>query len=259
MYDNVCKRLVESFPEDFSTWLLGKPVVLTELKPTELSIEPIRADSVLLRQSEDLILHVEFQTRPEADIPLRMLDYWVRLHRRYPDKDIHQVVIYLKQTDSPLVRQNYFQAENISSQFNIIRLWEQPTELFINSLGLLPFAVLSCTDKPVEVLYGIAKKIEQMTDTPTQGNLAASCFILAGLLLKEETITQLLRRDIMQDSVTYQLIVRETEARAKLEGKLEGKLETIPGLVKLGLAPEQIATALELDKATILEVINTMS
>ena len=149
MYDNTCKRLVEEFPQDFSTWLRGKAVVLTELKPTELSIEPIRADSVLLRQSDEIVLHLEFQTRPDSDIPLRMLDYWVRLHRRYPSKKIHQVVIYLKQTDSPLVRKNYFQAENISSQFNIIRLWEQPTELFINSLGLLPFAVLTRTDKPV--------------------------------------------------------------------------------------------------------------
>ena len=63
----------------------------------------------------------------------------------------------------------------------------------------------------------------------------------------------------MQDSVTYQLIVKETEVRSKLEGKLEGKLETIPGLVKLGLTPEQIATALELPRETILQAIDSMS
>ncbi len=56
----------------------------------------------------------------------------------------------------------------------------------------------------------------------------------------------------------------EGEAKGKLEGKLEGlqegkleglqegKLKTIPGLVKLGLSPEQIAMALELD----IELIN---
>ena len=63
----------------------------------------------------------------------------------------------------------------------------------------------------------------------------------------------------MQDSVTYQLIVKETEVRSKLEGKIEGKLETIPGLVKLGLTPEQIATALELPRETILQAIDSMS
>ena len=54
----------------------------------------------------------------------------------------------------------------------------------------------------------------------------------------------------MQDSVTYQLIVKES--------KIEGKLETIPGLVKLGLTPEQIASALELPRETILQAIDSM-
>jgi predicted transposase YdaD len=44
MYDNVCKFLAESFSEDFSGCLIGTPIHLTELKPSELSLEPIRAD-----------------------------------------------------------------------------------------------------------------------------------------------------------------------------------------------------------------------
>jgi hypothetical protein len=36
-------------------------------------------------QAANCILHLEFQTTPESDppLPLRMLDYWVRLHRQY--------------------------------------------------------------------------------------------------------------------------------------------------------------------------------
>jgi predicted transposase YdaD len=65
------------------------------------------------------------------------------------------------------------------------------------------------------------------------------------------------RRDYYSDNKEgyYQLIVKETEVRAKLEGKLE----TIPGLVKLGLTSQQIATALELPKETILQAIDSMS
>ena len=62
MYDNICKYLAENFQADLATWLLGSPVELTELSPTELSNEPIRADSLILLQSENLILHIEFQT-----------------------------------------------------------------------------------------------------------------------------------------------------------------------------------------------------
>ncbi len=225
MYDNICKFIAENFPEEFSTWLLGEAVILTSLEPTELSSEPIRADSLLLRQSENLVLHVEFQTRPDPEIPLRMLDYWVRIHRRYPRKQIHQVVIYLKQTESPLVKQNSFQAPNISSKFTIIRLWEEPTDLFLKTVGLLPFAILSATDEPVKVLTKMAARIEEISDTKLKSNLAASSFILAGLLLDKETISKILRKDIMQESVTYQLILEEGLLQGKQEGLLQGKQE----------------------------------
>jgi predicted transposase YdaD len=48
MYDNTCKYLAENFPEDLSRWLLGVPISLVQMQPTELSVEPIRADSMIL-------------------------------------------------------------------------------------------------------------------------------------------------------------------------------------------------------------------
>ncbi|MEB3213221.1 MAG: hypothetical protein VKL39_17860 [Leptolyngbyaceae bacterium] len=48
MFDAVCKFLVETFSIDFAQWLLGESVILTELSPSELLLEPIRADALLL-------------------------------------------------------------------------------------------------------------------------------------------------------------------------------------------------------------------
>ncbi|BAY06027.1 hypothetical protein ACOWPH_01530 [Anabaena sp. PCC 7938] len=69
MFDNLCKFLVETFSSDFATWLLGEPIILTELSPKELSLEPIRADALILRQSEEMVVHIEFQTQPDKNIP----------------------------------------------------------------------------------------------------------------------------------------------------------------------------------------------
>ncbi len=85
MFDTVCKFLIKTFPADFATWLLGEPVALTALSPSELSLEPIRADALILLQADNIILHVEFQTRPDPAMPFRMLDYRVRVHRRFPN------------------------------------------------------------------------------------------------------------------------------------------------------------------------------
>jgi predicted transposase YdaD len=46
MIDNICKFLAESFSSDFASWLLGEAIALTKLEPSELSTEPMRADSV---------------------------------------------------------------------------------------------------------------------------------------------------------------------------------------------------------------------
>ena len=126
MYDNICKFLAEAFSNDFANWLLGKPLQLTQLSPTELSVEPIRADALILLESESSILHMEFQTKPDDTMAFRMLDYRTRMYRRYPDKSVRQVVIYLKPSGSDLVRQTTFEIPGTRHEFQVIRLWEQP-------------------------------------------------------------------------------------------------------------------------------------
>ncbi len=136
MFDSICKFLAETFSEDYATWLLGKSVSLTTLSPKELSLEPIRADSLILEQSDDMVLHLEFQTEPDETMGFRMLDYRVRVHRRFPHKTMHQVVIYLKKTGSALVYQDSFQLGDTSHRYRVIRLWEESAEPFLGVADL---------------------------------------------------------------------------------------------------------------------------
>lgn len=122
MYDDTCRFLAEHFCADFASWLLGESITLTELKPSELSLEPIRADALILLQSDESVLHLEFQTRPDSEIPFRMLDYRARVYRQYRNKAMRQVVIYLKQTGSELVQQTSFILERTRHDFDVIRL-----------------------------------------------------------------------------------------------------------------------------------------
>jgi predicted transposase/invertase (TIGR01784 family) len=145
MFDTTCKFLAESFPEDFASWLLGEPIALTQLSPSELSLEPIRADALILLSSDDLILHIEFQTEPDPMMPFSLADYRLRVFRRFPNKRMYQVVIYLTRSNSELVYQNAFEIPGTRHEFEVIRLWEQPTQTFLESTGLLPLAVLTQT------------------------------------------------------------------------------------------------------------------
>lgn len=233
MYDDTCRFLAENFSADFASWLLGEPITLTELKPSELSLEPIRADALILLQSEESILHLEFQTQPKPDIPFRMLDYRVRVYRRYPDKGMRQVVIYLQPTGSERVRQTSFTLERTRHEFDVICLWEQPANFFLQYPGLLPFAALGQTNDPEATLRQVAQTVDQISDSITQANLTAASAILAGIVLREEEIYRLLRRDIMQESSVYRSI--------KAEGKVETQREIAINLLRRGVALDIIA------------------
>jgi predicted transposase/invertase (TIGR01784 family) len=222
MFDPTCKFLAESFSADFATWLLGEPIAFTKLSPTELSLEPIRADSLILLDSDDLILQIEFQTDPDPTMPFRLADYRLRVYRRFPHKRMRQIVIYLRPTESELVYQSVFEIPGMRYEFEVIRIWEQPTQPFLESTGLLPLAVLTQTLDQAQTLRQVAAKIEAISETRLQSNVAASAGILAGLLLERDFINQVLRRDIMQQSVIYQewkeAFLQEGEQRGRAEG-----------------------------------------
>ncbi len=207
MIDNISKYLIEQYSTDFAAWLLGQPLTFTTINPTELNVEPIRADSVMLLQSTDVILHTEFQTISDETMPFRMADYYLRLKRKFPAQDIQQVVIYLKKTNSNLVRQTQYQTPVMNHQFRVIRLWEEPLEIFLSTPGLLPYAVLSQASDKQNVLTQVVKELEQIVDPRKQSNLVAATSILAGLELDEQTIRQLIRSPVMRESTMYQSIL----------------------------------------------------
>ena len=227
MFDNVCKFLAENFSSDFARWLLGKPMGLTKLSSTELLVEPIRADALILMESQEVVLHLEFQTQPDKNIPFRMADYRLRVYRRYPHKQMRQVVIYLKPTTSQLVQQNVFSISGTRHEFEVIRLWEQPMEEFLEFPGLLPLVVLSRTEDKSQTLRLVAQRIENLRNKTEQNNLAAVTSILAGLVLEKEVIRQVLREEIMRESVIYQDIVAKATAEGKAEGIQEGEASLV--------------------------------
>ncbi|MGI0480256.1 hypothetical protein ACN4EE_05640 [Geminocystis sp. CENA526] len=64
---------------------------------------------LLLLRLDQRILHLEFQTEAQSKppMPLRMLDYSVRLKRKY-GLDVMQIIIFLKKTESEVVFQEEY-------------------------------------------------------------------------------------------------------------------------------------------------------
>ncbi|MDX2273364.1 MAG: Rpn family recombination-promoting nuclease/putative transposase [Cyanobacteriota bacterium] len=254
-FDNLCKYLRQCFQDDFSLWLLGQTFPFAEIQSSELMVDPIRADSVVL-ESPTLILHLEFQTVPKPDIAFRMADYALRLQRRYPDPiiQIRQIVIYLKQTGSPLAQVSAYQRGSLVHEFEVIRLWEQDPEQLAGLTGLLPLVVLTDPQHGEERLRQVAGEIERIVDEGVRADIAAATAVLAGIALNKELVKRILGEMTMRESAIYQEWRQEALAEGIQLGKQEGiqigeertKQQTARHLLAMGLDPQQIAMATEL-------------
>ena len=231
-FDSVCKFIAENFTTDITTWLLGEPVELVRLEPSELLTSPIYADSLVLLESQSLVLQIEFQVEPKPEIPFRMADYAMRAYRRFPEKQVRQVVVYLRRSQSPLVAQTTFERGETRHNFEVIRIWEQPVGQFQGLPGLLPFAVLGQTSDPVGMLRQVSEQIEAIGDLGARADVAASAAILAGLVLDKQLVRSVLREDVMKESAIYQDIVATAEERGRSKGKLEGELSLVLRLLR---------------------------
>ena len=217
-YDNLCKILAETYPRDFARWLLNQEPQQIEILKTESIVEPIRCDWIAFLQTENQILHLEFQTiiQLQKPIPLRMLDYYVRLTCTY-QVPIVQVVIFLQETNDPIVFTEKYVGESTIHRYRVIRMWEQDPALFLDNIALLPLAPLTRTNSAQKLLSQVAEQIAKIPDMETRQNIAAYTEILAGLRFEKDFIRQLLSEDIMQESVIYQDIFQKGEQKEALK------------------------------------------
>ncbi|WP_009633860.1 DUF4351 domain-containing protein [Synechocystis sp. PCC 7509] len=235
-FDNLCKYLSEKYPNSFASWLLGKPVTVGEVIKSELSIEPIRADSVTFLRTQERILHLEFQVEVDTNppLPLRMLDYWVRLHRRYR-QPVTQIVILLKKPAKATVIATEFHLENTRHSYQVVKMWEQDPAIFLADIALLPLATLAATQEPEKLLTQISQQISNIESSEQRQDVAICTQLLAGLKFKKTLISQFFREEIMQESVIYQDILQKGLQQGEIAvvvRQLTRQIGTIPDSVR---------------------------
>lgn len=94
-WDNLLKKLVHQHPQAFIKWVVGEASLVKEL-PNELKKTQRIVDGLLEvnKEGETMVLHIEFQTYPDAKMAERLLEYNV-LARRHYEKSVLSCVIYL--------------------------------------------------------------------------------------------------------------------------------------------------------------------
>ena len=250
-FDNLCKLLSEKYPDRFASWVLGKPQQSVEVLKTELSIEPIRADSVTFLQLQGRLLHLEFQTKLESNppLPLRTIDYWVRLYRLYR-LPLTQIIVLLLPPSEDTVIETAFIVENTRHEYQVLRLWEQEPELFLNDPALLPLATLAATTDSEALLRETAQRVSQL-EVERKQEVSTYTQILAGLKFEKALIQKIFREGMMRESVIYQDILEE----GREEGRSQGELNLIIRLLtrRFGAVDETVRSRIVTLPLALLE------
>ena len=251
-YDNACKYLSEKYPMEFANWILRQNYPAVEVLKTELSIEPIRADYLTFLRTQERILHLEFEVDGDGKtpIPLRMLDYWVRLYRRY-NMPISQTLILLKETLTTKKLKDTFRQENTRHRYQIIRMWEQDPKELLKNPALLPLASLCCTSKPEQLLAQVAQELTKIESSAERGQIAACTEILAGLRFDKNLIREFLREDIMRESVIYQDILQQGMQQGLQQGQKQGLKNSIVDTLEIRFGLVSVEISQRLDELTI--------
>jgi predicted transposase/invertase (TIGR01784 family) len=276
-FDNTCKYLSENNPTEFATWLLGETPPSIQVVKTELGIDPIRADFLAALSAEKRLLHLEFQVKDDEDIPLplRMLDYWVRIHRIYR-QPVTQFLIMLRYSKAAAEIPKEFKLEGTRHRYNIIRMWEQdPTPLLANP-ALLPLAVLCEAEDKMQLLDRVAGEVSKIPQNQQREVISNCTQILAGLRFKKDLIREIFTGGIMRESVIYQEILEEGIQRGLQQGQLEGKQQEALAFImrqlrrRVGIIETQVQEKIQklsvskledlgedlLDFSTVADVIN---
>ncbi|MBI3650424.1 MAG: Rpn family recombination-promoting nuclease/putative transposase [Acidobacteria bacterium] len=256
--DNLCKYLAERNPELFASLFLGRAVTKARVLKTELMSPPIHADSVILLDTGDELLHLEFQTDPKSAPPIefRMLDYWVRLFRKY-GKASRQFVVLLKQTK--VVVRDEFVCDQTRHKFHLVKMWEQDPQEFMQHEASLPLATLCRTAAPAALLEALAEKINAIEPLALRRNVSGWAQVIAGLRFDNEMVRNIFQEGLMRESSVYQAILKEGEQQGFKKGQLEGERDLVARQLaqQVGKLSARVKQQIETLSRTQIEALGT--
>jgi predicted transposase/invertase (TIGR01784 family) len=201
VFETFVRHILDIHPTKSQTVSLGQPKT-SERKPDYL------CKIHLPDQPEPVIFHIEFQTEPDSQMHLRMLEYQALIRRRFK-LDVHQYVLLLS---GPAERMpTTIQGVSIQYEYRLIELRQISFEALIesNTPELLVIAILSDFDKR-ETVGNVRRILAALKQRVTGQRELQKYLTQLELLSNIRNISKTVTEEISNMALTYNL---ETDAR----------------------------------------------
>lgn len=259
-FDDTLKYLTELAPQD---WVVqgGWPAAPARIIDADIATIAGATDKVIrVAGQSDWLLAVDFQAGHDSAAKLPdLLLYNSALFKRHGLPVRSLLVLLHRGADSPQLTGLYergFPGEpfDVALRYRVLRVWEVAAEQWLaGGLGLLPLAPLGDVrqqDLPA-VIARMKQRLEREMPSRQAADLWSAAYILMGMRYERSLVQRLLQGVLsMKESVTYQAILEEGEAKGKAKGKAEGKAEEarkmifLLGRTQFGEPPAEVEGAL---------------
>lgn len=261
-YDHLIKAITQRYTQHIAAFVRGMEVTVEHVVEQDKEAVSIqRMSDALFKVNEDgyeYLMLVEFQTRPDREMPLRIMEYTALHHRRYR-KPIYPVVVNLTGIgikdrysfdclDLTIMNFNYRQVN--------LREVSGTQYLYRGLIGLIPFVpLMKHNEHPEKVLEKCAQRLE--TEVPGEedrSTMYLALGVMASLKFPKNLILRVLEVSKMENSPLFDGIREEWEARGiekgriegerrgEIRGELKGRLDLLINLIetKFGVVPDKL-------------------
>ncbi|MCI0697720.1 hypothetical protein L0337_37700 [candidate division KSB1 bacterium] len=237
-YDVTLKVLLKNFPQDFARVVFKNAEAQIELLNLELPATKHYTDALLKMtvSGETFILHVEFLSSWEKDVPERMHSYAARIAAQYPGFGVYGVVLYINEEDRDKPFPSFYESRILGElrsfhKFDVIKIWELDADDILRQqiIGLLPIVALmrQKNEAREKVLRDAIQQVQQKVEDPgLRAEMYAAMYLFSGLKQLRALVTKLLKEanmlELLKKSETYQEILAEGEAKGEAKGETKG-------------------------------------
>jgi predicted transposase YdaD len=240
-FDATLKSLLEDDPPDWPR-LLGIHDPRVRVIDSDISTISGAADKVLrLHGPPPTILRLEFQSGPDASLPVSLNVYNSVLERRHGLPVRSVLILLAPRADLAVLAGDYRQSLPGAAEpyrtfrYEVLRVWTLPVEPLLkgglSTLPLAPISAVSAAELP-GVLNHVKRRLAKHADRGQAGRLWTAIYVLLGLRYEQALVKQLLEGVMaLEESTTYQAIVakgRIQEARKMLRTQGEEQCGTRP-------------------------------
>jgi len=200
--DITLKDIFEEIPQRLSKILAPAPI--KELLPTNFPSTELRVD-FLARLEDESILHIEFQSFNDPNMPFRMLRYYLAILERYPNSPIKQLLVYVG--NRKLRMKSRLRLRNLSFSYEILDIRQIDCKVLLESPDPMD-RLLACLCKVEDEAYLIEKLIKTMESMNEEER--------KDYLLKALTLTELrpnLRIRLTEEVRHMPIVVRPEDIR----------------------------------------------